>query len=85
MRWLLLVVSASLALTPTSSLAHSGGIDGNSCHTNRKTGDFHCHGGRAPSMEGGSTGRGSGPSINDDRFIRTQKTLFQLHEEKWLL
>jgi hypothetical protein len=24
-------------------LAHSGGLDKNGCHTNRKTGDYHCH------------------------------------------
>jgi len=28
-------------------LAHSGGTDSNGCHTNRKTGDYHCHGGRS--------------------------------------
>jgi micrococcal nuclease len=24
--------------------AHSGGLDSSGCHTNRKTGDYHCHG-----------------------------------------
>ncbi|MDL1870124.1 excalibur calcium-binding domain-containing protein [Gammaproteobacteria bacterium PRO6] len=28
-------------------LAHSGGLDKNGCHTNRKTGDYHCHRGNA--------------------------------------
>jgi hypothetical protein len=23
--------------------SHSGGTDSNGCHTNRKTGDYHCH------------------------------------------
>ncbi|MER0344235.1 YHYH domain-containing protein [Vibrio vulnificus] len=23
--------------------AHSGGTDANGCHTNSKTGDYHCH------------------------------------------
>ena len=23
--------------------AHSGGLDKNGCHNNRKTGDYHCH------------------------------------------
>lgn len=27
--------------------AHSGGTDSRGCHTNRKTGDYHCHGGRS--------------------------------------
>lgn len=31
------------ALLATSALAHGGGLDRNGCHTNRKTGDRHCH------------------------------------------
>lgn len=27
---------------------HGGGLDRSGCHTNRKTGDYHCHGGGAP-------------------------------------
>lgn len=27
--------------------AHGGGLDSNGCHTNRKTGDYHCHRGPA--------------------------------------
>lgn len=38
--WLLL----ALAL-PVQAIAHSGGLDRNGCHTNRKTGEYHCHGG----------------------------------------
>lgn len=26
-----------------AALAHSGGLDKNGCHTNRKTGEYHCH------------------------------------------
>lgn len=48
--------------------AHSGGLDRHGCHTNRSTGDYHCHqgGGPAPSaavprqglqLQGGSPGR----------------------------
>ena len=37
--WLL-----ALAL-PTLAIAHGGGLDRNGCHTNRKTGEYHCHGG----------------------------------------
>lgn len=29
--------------------AHSGGTDAQGCHTNRKTGDYHCHGAKASS------------------------------------
>lgn len=42
-------LAALLSLTPAGqALAHSGGLDKNGCHTNRKTGDYHCH--RAPSV-----------------------------------
>jgi hypothetical protein len=33
-------------IAPASAIAHGGGLDANGCHTNRKTGDYHCH--RAP-------------------------------------
>lgn len=35
--------------TPSSTIGvpkvpqHSGGTDANGCHTNHKTGDYHCH------------------------------------------
>lgn len=29
--------------------AHSSGTDAQGCHTNRKTGDYHCHGAKAAS------------------------------------
>jgi hypothetical protein len=43
------VLAATLLLSSSDSrlLAHSGGTDANGCHTNRKTGDFHCHGSRS--------------------------------------
>ena len=28
----------------TSAIGHGGGLDKNGCHTNRKTGEYHCHG-----------------------------------------
>lgn len=30
--------------------AHSGGTNAEGCHTNRKTGDYHCHTQRAPDV-----------------------------------
>lgn len=29
-----------------AAMAHGGGLNADGCHTNRKTGDYHCH--RAP-------------------------------------
>ena len=48
MRWPMLIASAALALDPIEALAHGGGKDANGCHTNKKTGDYHCHGGGSP-------------------------------------
>jgi hypothetical protein len=39
---LALCVLALCLLAPAAS-AHGGGLDANGCHTNRKTGDYHCH------------------------------------------
>ena len=36
-----------LTLIPGSAYAHGGGLDSRGCHTNRKTGEYHCHGGAA--------------------------------------
>ena len=45
-----LAVSALLAtgssITPV--LAHGGGLNAEGCHSNRKTGDYHCHRGGSP-------------------------------------
>ncbi|HCY15046.1 MAG TPA: YHYH domain-containing protein [Curvibacter sp.] len=31
------------ALVASQVHAHGGGLDRNGCHTNRRTGDYHCH------------------------------------------
>lgn len=36
------VILAS-ATGASDARAHGGGLDANGCHTNRKTGDHHCH------------------------------------------
>lgn len=37
-----------LSLLPAQVFAHGGGLDASGCHTNRKTGAYHCHRSRAP-------------------------------------
>jgi len=32
-------------VTGGPAVAHPGGLDAQGCHTNRRTGDYHCHGG----------------------------------------
>jgi hypothetical protein len=39
---------ALIIIISSVAMGHSGGLDKNGCHTNRKTGDYHCHG--APAM-----------------------------------
>ncbi len=43
-----------VTLVPAAALAHGGGLDANGCHTNRKTGEYHCHRAPAPSSSSGS-------------------------------
>lgn len=40
----LAAVLIALVVSPAAQ-GHGGGLDRNGCHTNRKTGDYHCHNG----------------------------------------
>ncbi|MBR9874898.1 MULTISPECIES: YHYH domain-containing protein [Vibrio] len=42
MRKVILVLLVSLGVT-SAAFAHSGGTNSSGCHTNHKTGDYHCH------------------------------------------
>jgi uncharacterized protein YgiM (DUF1202 family) len=57
-----IIVAATIACTTLSAiapaLAHSGRTDSNGCHTNRRTGEYHCHGG------GGSSSPSYTPSYS---------------------
>ena len=56
-------VALLLVAVPASLLAHGGGLDANGCHTNRKTGDYHCHRSPAPRVAApASPPRSSSPS-----------------------
>lgn len=61
-----LFCALALLLACEVATAHSGGTDEQGCHTNRKTGDYHCHGTKgasavatprqsAPAQSGGTT------------------------------
>ncbi len=42
----LVVIAAVLivgSLVGADAVSHSGGTNANGCHTNRKTGEYHCH------------------------------------------
>ena len=36
-------ISLYMASTAPSVVAHPGGLDASGCHTNHKTGEYHCH------------------------------------------
>jgi hypothetical protein len=38
-----LLVSAWTAVPAVPASAHSGGLNSQGCHNNRRTGDYHCH------------------------------------------
>ncbi len=38
-----IVAATVLSLIAGLAFAHGGGLDANRCHTNHKTGDYHCH------------------------------------------
>jgi hypothetical protein len=43
----LLLVPMSVGVLPAPAVAHPGGLNAEGCHTNHKTGGYHCH--RGPS------------------------------------
>lgn len=42
MKKALLLLVLTFGVT-TTVMAHSGGTNSDGCHTNHKTGDYHCH------------------------------------------
>lgn len=49
MRAKVLTMSLVLTFWAAELAAHGGGLNAQGCHTNRKTGDYHCHRAQAPS------------------------------------
>lgn len=43
MRFLIVFTICALVSAPLSVGAHSGGTNADGCHTNHKTGEYHCH------------------------------------------
>lgn len=55
---------ATLICLPPVAFAHGGGLNAEGCHTNRKTGDYHCHGGQAAQQPRQSQNAASGASAS---------------------
>lgn len=43
MRKFQFILAAVLLAASGWAMAHGGGLNADGCHTNRKTGDYHCH------------------------------------------
>jgi hypothetical protein len=63
-----IIIAAAIACTALTAiapaLAHPGRTDANGCHTNRRTGDYHCHGGGSSGGGGSSSPSYSSPSYS---------------------
>lgn len=43
MKKIAVIIGVVLALVTGYAISHSGGLDKYGCHTNHKTGVYHCH------------------------------------------
>lgn len=48
--WIRIFAASAIGLAGAAA-GHPGGLDGKGCHTERKTGQYHCHRAPAPSRE----------------------------------
>lgn len=39
----IVLIGWMLSIVPAAAFGHSGGLNAEGCHSNRKTGDYHCH------------------------------------------
>lgn len=62
MKATLAIAIVSLMVAVPAS-AHSGGTDANGCHTNHKTGDYHCHKPKGNSRVNTSQVKAKAPAI----------------------
>ena len=59
----LIVFAGVMIAVAGPAMAHPGGLDASGCHTNRKTGERHCHRAQGSGGGGGGGGSGSQPAI----------------------
>lgn len=43
MRTVSLLIAATASVLAAPAVAHPGGLNAEGCHTNRRTGEYHCH------------------------------------------
>jgi hypothetical protein len=62
-----LVMFCAMIAAPGLALAHSGGLDSKGCHTNRKTGDYHCHRAQAPAGDSKDAASSAAPAVKKSK------------------
>lgn len=69
--WKVCSFVAAVLLAAPVAIAHGGGLNAEGCHTNRKTGDYHCHRSGEPRTNSPSTSnlRPARPSASPLRTI----------------
>jgi hypothetical protein len=75
------IILIGLLVVSGSSFAHGGRTDANGCHTNRKTGEYHCHGGAAHASA--AAGASSGGGILRDSNGRIHRSQAAKAKDKW--
>ena len=66
------VLASFTLLASFSAGAHSGGLDAQGCHVNRKTGDYHCHRAPARAQDVSSTYQGGQHLVSPHGASRSQ-------------
>jgi hypothetical protein len=63
LQFLALAVAALTSTLAGVACAHGGGLNSEGCHTERKTGDYHCHGAPAvqPASQSPTAGKTGSP------------------------
>lgn len=76
-------LSLSLSAVSPISHAHPGGVDASGCHTNKKTGEYHCHGLKpSPKSESRSSTKANTQTIAPQSLrAKSQGHLLQLDYE----
>lgn len=70
---LLAMVFALLLAAGTTISAHPGGLDSKGCHSNRKTGEYHCHRAQTEPVDAqGIVSQSAGPSA--DGLVKLSKS-----------
>lgn len=76
-----LLLTVALLLPSAGALAHPGGLNAEGCHTNHKTGDYHCHRApRAAPKSGTLTGKACGSKYYCKEMASCEEAMHYLND-----